>query len=441
MNPKKTAPMKKHLSLIFFFAALASTKAQNDFSFYHMGDYVTQTQNLSPVYLPKNSFTFGTAANIGGSVHSNLLLSDVWVSDGNALRIDFDRLNAVAQEENTFNADLSTSLLMLSLKTRKGSISLFANIRSTVNWTFGKDFTRIGAQGFSDSFALSNDKIAVTAYSEVGIGFTRTFLDNRLAVGLRLKALHGFSHGQTKEKAAFSIDIDPLTSAWNVQASNATIQTSGLALAEDELLLFTDNKGFGMDIGATYAATDKLTLELAVNDIGSIHWTQDVRNYILEDTAGSSFHGANLNAEGSIEEELEAALNEVIGTQETTASFKSQLATRTFVSARYQLSPKNALVAAFFKNSPSLVTQTPSYSLGYQRTLQKTTYGILARTGSAQENIYIGANAMLRLGFFQLYAATDNVASLFGKVEEVHGGSLRFGLNVVFGYKKWLPKE
>ncbi len=141
-----------------------------------------------------------------------------------------------------------------------------------------------------------------------------------------------------------------------------------------------------------------------------------------------------MNTEGSIEDEIEEALNEVIGTSENTDSFTTKLATRTFLSARYQISQKNTLVAAFFKNNHALLNSAPSYSIGYQRTLQKTTYGILARTGGANEEISIGANAMLRLGILQFYAATDNLASLFGKVEEVRGGSFRFGLNIVYGY-------
>ena len=230
------------------------------------------------------------------------------------------------------------------------------------------------------------------------------------------------------------MDIDPINSYWNVKASNATIYTSGLEIEDGEMKLFTDNKGFGIDLGATYAATKKLTLEFAVNDIGSIQWTENVRNYQLDDSDGKIYLGTDLNTEGSIEAEIEEALNEVIGTSENTDSFTTKLATRTFLSARYRISQKNTLVAAFFKNNHALLNSAPSYSIGYQRTLQKTTYGILARTGGANEEISIGANAMLRLGILQFYATTDNLASLFGKVEEVRGGSFRFGLNIVYGY-------
>ena len=40
-----------------------SAKAQNTLSFYNLGDYVAQTQNVSAVYLPKNNFTLGFTRN------------------------------------------------------------------------------------------------------------------------------------------------------------------------------------------------------------------------------------------------------------------------------------------------------------------------------------------------------------------------------------------
>jgi hypothetical protein len=429
--------MKKYIygCLGILLTTLGSMQAQNDLSFYHMGDYVSQTQNLSPVHLPKNAFTLGVLAHAGASANSNLLLSDVFVANGNRLKIDFDNLHTVAQKKNNISAGFTIPLWMLSLKTKKGSLSLFANVKGAVNWLFTDDFTSIAANGFAESFALSNEKLLATSYSEIAIGYTHKFLNDRLVLALRLKSLNGLSHAQTQENASFSIDVAPITSFWNVKASNAAILTSGLEIEDGEMKLFTDNNGFGMDLGATYAATKKLTLEIAVNDIGSIQWKENVRNYKLDDSDGKIYQGTDLNTEGSIEEEIEDALNEVIGSSETTESFTTKLATRTFLSARYQLTQKNTLVAAFFNNSHALIESKPSYSIGYQRTLNKTTFGILARSGGAQNSFSFGANAMLRLGFLQFYAATDNLASLFGKVEEVHGGSIRFGLNIVYGYK------
>ncbi len=430
--------MKKTLFtfIVLIFATFGTSHAQNDLSFYHMGDYVAQTQNLSPVYVPKNAFTIGALTHASARVNSNFLLSDVLTVNNNLLKLDFENLHAVAQQKNAFEADISAPLWMLALKTGKGSVTFFANAKTSLNSIISDDFIQLAAYGFSDSFALSNEKILATSYTEIGFGYTHQFFNNRLAVALRLKSLNGRSHAKIQDNASFSVDIDPITSFWNVQASNATLHTAGIEDPEyEDLSLFTENKGFAMDLGATYAITDKLTLELAVNDIGSIHWTENVKNYHLEDSEGTIYSGIDLNTDNSIEEEIEDALNEVIGSSETAEPFTTKLAVKTFFSARYQLTPKNTLVAAFFNNSHALLDSKPSYSIGYQRTLNKTTFGILARGGGPQNSVSLGANAILRLGFLQFYAATDNLVGLFGKVEEVQGGSLRIGMNFVFGYK------
>ena len=418
---------------------IGSVNAQDYFSFYNLGDYVAQTQNVSPVYLPKNSFTFGTPANIGGVFNSNLTLNQFMVNTGNQLEIDFNQLAANAEEKNNLNTDLSANLFMLAFKTKKGSFTLFANVKSTLSWQYSDDFANVAANGFASSFALTDDKMISSSYAEFGIGITRKFFNDKLAIGLRLKSLSGIAHMETVENSSLSVDIDQNSSVWTVNAMNATVNSAGIP-GEDEDFEFGKNTGFGFDIGATYAINKKLTLELAVNDIGSINWTENVTNYNIEDANGATFSGADLNS-GNIEDEIEDALNDVIGTNETNESFKTKLATKTYLSAKYQISKKNAFTAAFFKNSSAIIDIKPSYALGYNRTLNKTTFGVLASAGGPNSDVRFGANAVVKLGFLQLYAATDNISNLFGKVEEANGGNIRVGLNFVFGYNKWIKKR
>ncbi|MFC2110210.1 DUF5723 family protein [Bacteroidota bacterium] len=435
--------MKKHIYIyiVLLFTTIGSVNAQDYFAFYNLGDYVAQTQNVSPVYLPKNSFTLGTPANIGANLDSNLTLSSLLTDNGATLKIDFDNLYANSEDKNQLYTDINANIFMMAFKTKKGSLTLFANLRNSINWQYSKEFTRIAANGFGSSFALSDEKMESTTYSEIGIGYTRKFLKDKLAVGVRLKSLNGIAHAGTVENSSFSVDIDPNTSAWTVMAANATVNTSGTEQEEgEEMALFTENKGFGFDIGATYEITPKLTVEVAVNDIGSIDWSEKVKNYNIEDTSGSVYSGVDLDTGGSIDDEITSALEDVIGTSETEEGFTTKLATKTYISAKYQLSKKNALTAAFFKNSNPVVEIKPSYALGFNRTLNKTTYGVVASSGGPNSDMRFGANMVFRLAFLQLYAAVDNIANLTAKVEDANGGNIRVGLNFVFGYNKWIKK-
>ena len=54
--------MKKTIysTILLFFILMNNVKAQDYLSFYNLGDYVIQTQNISPIYLPKYKVNFGS---------------------------------------------------------------------------------------------------------------------------------------------------------------------------------------------------------------------------------------------------------------------------------------------------------------------------------------------------------------------------------------------
>ena len=72
--------------------------------------------------------------------------------------------------------------------------------------------------------------------------------------------------------------------------------------------------------------------------------------------------------------------------------------------------------------------------LGYNRELNKSTYGVIASTGGINGGFKVGANLAVQLGFLQLYGAIDDLSSLNGKVEQIKEANLRLGINFLFGY-------
>lgn len=429
--------MNKHIKaialLLFIFISNVNLSAQDHLSLYNLGDYVIQAQNLSPAYLPKNSFTFGTPANIGLNIDSNLRIRDLLVNNGgDILDLDLDNLNDVAKENNTLLSDITVNLFALGFKTKKGSIVLFGNLKNNLSWRFTNDFTDVIANGITSGFSLSDEKIGVTAYHEIGIGITRQFLKDKLTIGVRLKSLTGIAHAELEKNASFSLDVDSQTSNWIANSQNATVNTSGIADdGFDDFSAFNENKGIAVDLEAIYKITKKFTLSLAVNDIGQIEWSENVANYNIDDTNNSIFTGIDFK-----DESLEDAINNWIGTSETNESFKTKLGTKTFLSLKYQLFEKNIITASFFKNNNPFINRKPSYALGYNRNSRTMTYGVIASTNEFSDGVRFGANIAVQLAFLQLYAATNDFSNLFGKVEESNNASLNFGLNFVFGNKR-----
>lgn len=428
--------MKRHIYItsLLFFVLIGNSKAQDYLSFYNLKGYVPQTQNISPVYLPKYAVNFGTPLNLGVNINSEIKLNDILVESGNNLKFDFNNLNSVAAETNLFATDVTANIFTLGIKTKKGSISFFANAKSNAVWQFSDDFTGIAANGFGQSFSLSREKFGATAYSEIGIGLTRTFFKDKLAIGIRLKSLSGIAHAQIEDGAQLSIDINQSTFLWSVTAANASVNTSGIN-DTDNLAFFGKNSGFGMDLGFDYKLSDKLSFEFSINDLGSISWTEDVTNYNIQDVVGAEYNGFDFQNAGNVQDEIEDAINDVIGTSETSESFETKIGSRTFLSAKYQISERNAFRATYFSNNNPFVDIKPSFALGYNRTLKKSTYGVVVSSGGNAEGTRFGGNFAMQLGFLQLYAAIDDFSNISSKVEESNGANLRFGLNFLFGYR------
>ena len=426
--------MKKYLysTVLLFFVLIGNIKAQDYLSFYNLGDYVIQTQNVSPIYLPKYKVNFGTPLNVGLNLNSGIKLNDLLVESGNNLKIDFNNLNATAADANSVATDVVANIFMLGIKTKKGSITFFANAKSNLVWEFSKEFTRVAANGFGQSFSLSNEKIGFTTYSEIGIGITRTFLDDKLSVGLRLKSLSGIAHASLEENAQFELDVNPTSFLWTANTANATINTSGVS-DTDDIAFFGSNSGFGMDIGLGYQLNDKLSFDLSINDLGSINWKEKITNYNLQDVTNGVYNGFDFQNSGNVQDEIEDALNDVLGANETTESFKTKIGSRTFFSAKYKMSEKNVFRATYFNNNNPYIDIKPSFGLGYNRELNKATYGVVASSGGNNGGFRLGANFAVQLGFLQLYTALDDLSNIGGKVQESNTANFRFGMNFLFG--------
>ena len=433
--------IKVYISLIVFITTIIHTKAQEYFSLNNLGDYVIQSQNLSPVYLPKNTFTFAVpiangSFNYNSGFKANELL--VFNSLTNKLEINLKNLFNEANNENNLNLDISVNLFYIGFKRKHGSLTVFANSRSTNNWKYSKEFLKIAANGINEDFAL-NEQNEYTGYNEIGIGFTQTFYDDQLAIGIKLKYLNGYVHSSTNGEANVSLTLDENTGVYDIYADNAVVNNSGSVFnnRSGEFRLFTGNTGFGFDFGATFHPTQKLTFEIAINDIGKINWNEDVTNLRIKDTGpnGSTLPGLNLtdyyNSTDNLQDDVLNLISSVTNAEETTDDFSSNLNMKTYLSAKYALSEKSLFTLAFF-NTHAFDTFKPSYSLGYNVTLEKATFGVLAGIGGVENNFMIGTNFAVLLGPIQLYAATDSLEALFAKPEESTSANVSLGINFIF---------
>ncbi|WP_010134908.1 DUF5723 family protein [Ochrovirga pacifica] len=442
--------MKNTIKLIALMANTVFTShsvcAQNSqVSLFHLGDYVLQTTNISPVYIPKNSFSLGLPGlgGVGAQLSNGFTASDLLKEVPGTNRLEYDFLNTyntIKGDYNTLSQTANVTLLNLAFKRKKGSISFFINARENVNWQMSKKgLIHLMANGLTQESngIFIDDQLNTTAYIESGVGFTQQFFNNKLAVGIRIKSLIGLANGSTQNNAFASIQVnDDYT--WTINTRNAVARVTGIQLADNNEFEFTtDNTGLGFDIGATYEIIPNLNLEVAVNDIGSITWKKGVKEYYIEDTQNLIVDGVDLKTDDDILDKLEDELDEDLEMGEREGkSYTTKLATNSYASLSYLLASKHLFRATMF-NKHTIKNTESVIALGYNIALDKTTYGIVG-IKNAQGNLDFGFNLATKLGPLQLYLVSDNVNQIFAKPEDAQNINLQFGINLVFGYNKWL---
>ncbi len=431
----------KTIAIAAFTVAISnSIQAQSQISFFHLEDYVSQTAEVSPVYIPKNSFTLGLPS-VGLNLASGLAYNEIYTidpSNNDKVNLNFDSIyENIDGDFNTININETLNILNLSFKRKHGSLSFFVNHQTNVNAQFSKNgILKLPAKGITGTILL-NDSAEVVSYAEAGVGFTQQFLNNKLAIGVRVKYLVGIVNGATDANANARIDINDDTT-WTINTSDAIARTSGYN-DSDNYEFSPKNSGVGFDIGASYEIIPNLIVEAAINDIGSITWKTDVKEYFIEDTTNKVINGGDLRSDSDIFEDILDDLG--TGEREGT-SYKTSLATTSYLSASYKLFNRHQFRATLFNNHQLEDTEAV-LGLGYNYEKEKSTIGVVGIKND-QGEFDFGVNLAAKLGPLQLFAATDNlnqILSGFKKPEEVKQANIRFGLNIALGYNKWLKQK
>lgn len=444
--------MKKILLTLVFTSMVATTYGQGYMSFYQLKDIVPQTQGLNPAYAPQNGFTFSLPV-LNSSFQTSLEfpVSDLLVQEDNgSLKIDLDNLLSVSEEDNNLGVDFTSNLFHFQLKVGKGSVSLFSNARGSLNLQYDDDLINLLANGNGNSIGETislNEELNLMSYNEYGVGYTRQFLDDKLTVGARFKYLNGQFYAGTQQGGTLELYTAPDSYDITLTADGLGVQTAGVDLflnsddyddnAFTNYVTWTDNTGFAMDFGATYKITDQLTVEASVTDIGSINWKDLVVNYDLNN-ASTTITGSDLLADGDEEggfDEIQTELEDFFDANENYESFTTKLNMKTYIGATYMFYDVHRVGLTMYNNSV-FNTFDPSYSVSYNWLPgRKTTLGVLTSFGGMINEPMFGANLATNLGPIQFYAATNNFIGLT-KPEDIQTVDVRFGLNIMLGYKK-----
>lgn len=444
--------MRKLTLLLIVVLVSVQASAQGFLSFYQLRDLVPQTSNFQPAFIPDNTFTFALP-QVGTTVQGDFRLQEfLYKAPGQGdFSINFDVLNGVALPENILNIQADVNLFHFGFKTKKGGFSVFGNVRSNIDFLYNKDMIEFLANGNSnrigETLDFSGSTIRLDAYQEVGVGYARKFLGDKLTVGARAKLVTGMYHASINEDAHFSLTTNADDFSWQVRVENGTVNTAGLDFlfnSDDyegsemsQYMLSNENQTIAFDFGARFKPLKWLELEVAVNDIGTINWTEQVRNYNTADT-DFTFSGINLRNLDNPEQSIQDSIANKFSSNETQVAFSTNMARRMYLVSSFFLTPNDRFSFTYFKRN-ALSNSTANYAISFNHRFEKFVVGILGSYRGANSEYNFGANLATNIGPVQMYLAMDN-ALVTNRPEQYSKADFRFGLNLMFGYKKWIKK-
>jgi hypothetical protein len=439
--------------LILLFLVVISTQVYSQNLTLYGNEFVPQSVRSNPSMLPTAKFHFGLPmiSSIGlSAVNSGFFISDMFEEQNGKTQLTMTEAISKMADDNYIGLAVDIDYLSFGFKVKdKNYFALNLTERVDFNLDYSKNFMRFINEGpGSDEFLNEGDSINIentgfrfNHYRELGLTYNRQINDN-LNIGIRPKLLIGLSNFQNE-----TTDIAFYTNPKDYELTIRTtigINTAGLSTLTDTTKNFdpvsyltnSDNKGFGLDLGANYKINDKISTSISMTDFGIIKWKTDAKRY-FNNNATFTFDGLDFNElmanDSTYIQSFTDSIQEIFGLQEVEQEYYTYLSTKFHLGGSYKVNKgitmNGLLRAELFKNRlhPS-VTVASNFRL--RNFLMATlSYSILNRSYNN-----LGGALVLNLGKVQLYAASDNI---FGVTRMDYAKNLntRFGMNVIAGHK------
>jgi hypothetical protein len=286
---------------------------------------------------------------------------------------------------------------------------------------------------------------------EFALGYSRTLLNDKLAIGARVKYVQGLNVVNTAKndvrfttnERAFGYTV---TADIELNASTPFLDSTLTTEEKAKALVNNGNNGFGLDFGAEYKLTDKIRISASVMDLGVLRWRNNVTNIKSRDPGASfDYNGVDIRdylgdsvSGGEGFRALGDTLLDVFALDTSKSSFTTGLLGEFYMGANYYIAKKHNAGVLFygsFNNKQFFPALTVSWNSQIGKFLAiSASYSIMR--GSYRN---VGAGLALNLGPEQFYLASDNVVGVF--TANVKNLTARFGWNHTIGRKKWEEKQ
>jgi hypothetical protein len=468
-------------SMVLLFGAGFQAWGQTQNSLYFMNG-IPQSNRINPARQPECGFYIGIPAL---SPLSTQLSSDplayedvIYSHPSEDSLITFlhplveqqaflDKLKPV----NVLFADTRVSAISIGFGTGVGFFTLDLTTRAEAAFYFPGDLARLVLEGADEGGVYNMDGMGpdLTGFDEIGVGWSKA-LGNKWQLGVRAKGLFGFGNLSFTNS---EFELSTSEELWNVQADmefNASLPFAEVVYDEDgnieDIIIEDDisstrpgaifreafnakNFGLAVDLGVDYSPTDRWLLSASVLDIGYIHWTDEVHQLTFK--TDYDFDGlevnpfdftGDLNFGDYVDSSFTAIADSLSGELEFTpgGTYNSRLNPKLYVGASWWATPNinfGILSRTDFLRETILEQLTASANFAAGRVLNFT----LSYTFMTNSWKNLGAGISLNAGPVNIFAISDNTLNLVFWPEEAQSVNLWFGMNLVFGYKKFSDQD
>lgn len=378
-----------------------------------------------------------------------------------SLVLDFNSFANALSPNNIYFQEFSNSLIGFGFKIKKSYISMSLNTKMKAILYYPGTVGDISKGNYNfengtySSLTTQGMSMNGIAYNEIVIGWAYP-IKKDLNIGVRMKIIGGVvnvkseqadltlttqssTELQFKTDAIFQTNI-PLTVTLD---SLNYVDSIDVADNVDMGQFIKDNMGFGFDVGITYKPSARLTVGIAVNDLGIITYKSNANTFTSNSTFKYSgvdltgMFGSNAEAKSDYWGNLADSLENSFKFNSNQSKYRTGLQGNIILTGNYSMKSwldLGAMVKTqFYQGRPY-----PSLGLACGLSPSKLFSSSISYSMRKGSYFNLGAGFIFKPGPFQLYLVTDNLASAFA-IEKAKAINFRFGMNFVFGNGK--PKK
>lgn len=465
---------KTTLALVILVILSFSAKSQNGQPLYYMN--LPQNHLLNPALRPTNNFYLGIGiTGINVNINNNFFnMSDVLIPGASDSLItflhpdyDIDKFLGTLKKSNFLSPEVNLQIFGLGFNAGKDLyISLDITERVEGNISVPGDLLRLGLGGNENFVGKTIDLNDLDAgliwYREAALGFSK-LIGERLRIGARAGILFGMA-GLNLDNRGLSLTVnDDYTHTFNASLManlsgpveiyfDTDNNPDSLSFDEDAVksasfFLNTRNTGFGLDLGAVYSITPRLSVSAALTGLGYIRWKDRITNMKAESEFTFSGFSVDDVVNGNktfdeLADEMLDSLKNSFVFEDDEKPFNTMLHPSLMLGASWNLTEKfgfGMVSQTIFTGSGMREALTLSANLNLGNDFSATA----AYTAANHRYDNLGAGLAFRLGMMQLYLIADQIPLYWNKI--ISDGSniplpanwnkinMRFGMNFVLG--------